>query len=76
MKQKKEKIRTATKINFTDEQSDEFGGIQILSDATLAKVARGEIDLNQIAINYLAGRGMDENGKCIGFEAAKQKFLK
>lgn len=69
-------MEKVNKINFTDEQADEFGGISILSDSTLLKVARGEIDLNQIAINYLASRGLDRNGAWVGFERAKNELLK
>ncbi|MBI4238572.1 MAG: hypothetical protein HY696_09190 [Deltaproteobacteria bacterium] len=69
MKTQIEKVR---KIEY---DADEFGHIQCMETATLCKVARGEVDLNQIAINHLAARGMDENGRWIGFDKAKERLL-
>lgn len=49
---------------------DEIGFIQTAPTAVLAAVARGEIDLNRIAREELAGRGQDTNGRWVGFERA------
>ena len=66
---------TIKKTKTIDYDADKFGGIQILDTDVLTAVARGELDLNQIALNHLAGRGLDENGKLIGFDKAEEKFL-
>ena len=55
--------------------TDKFGDIQCMNTEVLCMVARGEIDLNQIAINELAARGLDETGKWIGFDKAEEKFI-
>jgi hypothetical protein len=54
---------------------DQIGFIQIADVEVLAAVARGEIDLNQIAREELASRGMSDQGRWVGFDAAK-KFSK
>ncbi len=66
---------TIKKTKKIDYDADKFGGIQLLDNDVLTAVARGELDLNQISLNHLAGRGLDENGAWIGFEKAKEKFL-
>ncbi len=66
---------TIKKVKEIEYDADKFGGIQLLGNDVLTAVARGEVDLNQIAINHLAGRGLDENGAWIGFDKAKDKFL-
>lgn len=38
----------------------------------LCRAARGEIDLEQIARDTLAHRGLDHEGKWVGFEAAER----
>ena len=63
------------KVKEVEYDVDELGGIQILEAKTLAKVARGEIDLNQIAILELTNRGLDENGKWVGFQKSKDLFI-
>lgn len=50
---------------------DEIGFIQIALTKVLASVARGELDLNRLAREELAGRGLDKQGEWVGFEAAK-----
>ena len=65
-------IKKAKKIIY---DADKFGDIQCMNTEVLCMVARGEVDLNQIAINHLASRGLDENGKWIGFDKAEEKFL-
>ena len=49
---------------------DEIGFIQIADAKILAAVARGEIDLNRIAREELAARGLGLNGEWVGFKAA------
>ena len=51
---------------------DETGVIQIALTKVLAAVARGELDLNQLAKEELAGRGLNDQGNWIGFDAAKK----
>ncbi|OHC66983.1 MAG: hypothetical protein A3H93_18140 [Rhodocyclales bacterium RIFCSPLOWO2_02_FULL_63_24] len=50
---------------------DEIGFIQLADVEVLAAVARGEIDLNQIAREELASRGLDDRGRWVGFERAR-----
>jgi len=50
---------------------DEIGFIQIAATKVLAAVARGEIDLNRIAREELASRGLDANGTWVGFDRAR-----
>jgi hypothetical protein len=58
--------------NFT---VDQMGFIQIANSEILAAVARGELDLNAVARQELAARGLDKNGKWIGFDAARKLHL-
>lgn len=51
---------------------DEIGFIQIASAKVLAAVARGEIDLNRIAREELASRGLGLHGEWVGFERARK----
>lgn len=51
---------------------DEIGFIQIAHVKVLAAVARGEIDLNRIAREEIAARGLDKEGRWVGFERAAQ----
>ena len=51
---------------------DEVGFIQITMTKVLAAVARGELDLNRLAKEELAARGLDDKGVWIGFDRAKQ----
>lgn len=67
--------RPINRVKKLDYDADKFGDIHCLSTDVLAGVAKGEIDLNQIAINHLAGRGLDENGQWIGFDEAQRKLI-
>ena len=49
---------------------DEVGFIQIALTKVLAAAARGELDLNRLAREELAARGLDKNGVWVGFEQA------
>lgn len=51
---------------------DEIGFIQIADAKVLAAVARGEIDLNRIAREELASRGLGLHGEWVGFEKARE----
>ena len=51
---------------------DEIGFIQIAPAKVLAAVARGEIDLNRIAREELAARGLGLHGEWVGFKAARK----
>ena len=50
---------------------DEIGFIQIADAKVLAAVARGEIDLNRIAREELASRGLGLHGEWVGFQKAR-----
>ena len=54
---------------------DEVGFIQHATSRVLAAVARGELDLNQLAREELASRGQDINGVWIGFDLAAELHL-
>ena len=51
---------------------DELGFIQIALTKVLAAAARGELDLNKLAREELAARGLDNHGLWVGFERARQ----
>lgn len=51
---------------------DEIGFIQIAPAKVLAAVARGEIDLNRIAREEMASRGLGLRGEWVGFEKARE----
>ena len=51
---------------------DEIGFIQIADAKVLAAVALGEIDLNRIAREELASRGLGLRGEWVGFQKARQ----
>ena len=51
---------------------DEVGFIQIALTKVLAAAARGELDLNLLAREELASRGLDTQGEWVGFDRAHQ----
>ena len=51
---------------------DEVGFIQIALTKVLAAVDRGELDLNRLAREELASRGLNDQGNWIGFDDAKK----
>jgi hypothetical protein len=51
---------------------DEIGFIQIAPAKVLTAVARGEVDLNRIAREELAARGLGLRGEWVGFEKARK----
>ncbi len=61
-------------MTYTTQQFtvDELGFIQTALAKVLAAAARGEIDLNRLAREELAARGLDMQGVWVGFDRAKQ----
>jgi len=51
---------------------DEIEFIQSATLRVLVAAARGELDLNLLAREELAARGLDENGVWVGFERARR----
>ena len=51
---------------------DEIGFIQVAETKVLVAAARGEIDLNRIALEELANRGLGLNGEWVGFQSARK----
>ena len=51
---------------------DEIGFIQIALTKVLAAAARGEFDLNRLAREELAARGLDKKGEWVGFPQARK----
>lgn len=52
---------------------DEIEFIQAATVKVLVAVGKGELDLNLIAREELAQRGLDQNGLWIGFERARRQ---
>ncbi|MEC4749881.1 hypothetical protein [Methylomicrobium sp. Wu6] len=50
---------------------DELGPIQTMLVKVLVAAAAGEIDLNRLAKEELAARGLDASGVWVGFERAQ-----
>jgi hypothetical protein len=50
---------------------DELGPIQTMLTKVLVAASAGEIDLNRLAREELANRGLDGNGLWVGFDRAK-----
>ena len=61
-------------MTYTTQQFtvDELGFIQTALAKVLAAAARGEIDLNRLAREELASRGLDDQGVWVGFDRSKQ----
>jgi hypothetical protein len=53
---------------------DELGFIQTAETKILTAVAHGLLDLNDIARRELASRGLDVDGKWIGFQKARDIY--
>jgi hypothetical protein len=56
----------------TTDQTDAREFLQLADTTLLARLARGEIDLNALARQELASRGCDGSGCWVGFDAAAQ----
>lgn len=52
--------------------ADDVGFLQTASSKVMGASARGEIDLNRLARKELASRGMDTDGKWVGFQRASE----
>lgn len=50
---------------------DELLSIQVLPLKLILAAANGQVDLNEMARNELANRGLDLSGKWVGFEKAR-----
>jgi hypothetical protein len=51
---------------------DDLGFIQTALNKVLAAAARGELDLNRLAREEMASRGLDREGNWVGFDLARQ----
>jgi hypothetical protein len=51
---------------------DDLGFVSLAPTKVLLAASRGEIDLNVLAKQVLAGRGLDQQGQWVGFERAKE----
>jgi len=67
-----EKMKKKTGTTATRFTEDEIGFFQIAPAKVLAAAARGEIDLNRLAREELASRGLGLHGEWVGFEKARQ----
>ena len=54
---------------------DEIEFIQVATVRVLVAVSKGELDLNNLARDELASRGLDQNGIWVGFERARHQRL-
>ncbi len=52
--------------------SEQLSVMQLLDTAVLSTVAKGRLDLNRLAMETLADRGLDRDGKWIGFGEARK----
>jgi hypothetical protein len=50
--------------------------ITLFDTDVLVDVANGRLDLNLVALKELKNRGLDKNGKWIGFESQNKATLK
>ena len=51
---------------------DQLGVVQLFDMAVLSAVAKGQLDLNRLAVETLADRGLDRDGHWIGFGEARK----
>jgi len=56
-----------TATHMTADDRNPLYALQTLSGEVLQMAARGEIDLNELARAELASRGVDEDGKWVGW---------
>ena len=66
-------LGTENEADHTIAQKAE-GNFQLVDTFVLAAAARGELDLNELAMAELAFRGLDENGNWIGHTEAANHF--
>ena len=67
--------RNATRKGRTMFTVGQLGFIQMAETVVLAAAARGELDLDRLARETLAARGMDERGVWVGFAQARARLL-
>ena len=53
---------------------EKLGFLSLAGTEVLAAVARGEVDLNRLAREVLANRGMNAHGVWVGFEKAREEL--
>ena len=53
---------------------DDLGFIQIVDVRILTSVAQGRLDLNDLARQELANRGLDVTGAWVGFDRARDVY--
>jgi hypothetical protein len=54
---------------------DDLGFLELAPVAVLLAAARGELDLNRLAVERLARSGVDRSGAWVGFAAARSVWL-
>lgn len=64
-------MTTTHNARQTEFTIDELGFLQGALTKVLAAAARGEIDLNRLAREELANRGLDTQGQWVGFTQAR-----
>lgn len=63
---------TADKAFAVGISGEQLGVAALFDTAVLVAAINGKIDLNQLARETLAGRGLDAAGKWVGFERAAE----
>tara|TARA_Y100001951_G_scaffold70727_1_gene57604 strand:+ start:4105 stop:4278 length:174 start_codon:yes stop_codon:yes gene_type:complete len=48
--------------------------LQPLPTELLKAMAKGEVDVQAVAVQLMAGRGLDREGKWVGFERAAEEW--
>lgn len=56
-------------------QDRDYGGVQLLSNAFLSAVAKGEVDIQELLEYELAARGYDKDGNWIGLSVRSNPVL-
>ena len=59
---------------MNDLNDEKLGFLALAGTEVLAAVARGEIDLNRLAREVLANRGMNAHGVWVGFAKAREEL--
>ena len=65
-------MRPAPKLDAAQRRQDLADHLQMVKTDTLCAALRGEIDVEQLLREELAGRGVDGSGQWIGFKAATE----
>lgn len=61
-----------SKFSERFKMDDVEGVLQLMKNEVLAAVINGEIDLNEVARQEMAGRGLDKKGAWVGFQKAAE----